>query len=249
MEKNQEMTPTQLRKSIEKLGLSAHKYDDSTLMRFLIARSMDVEKAAKMFVQEQKWREEFVPMGFIPDCQVGDELGAKKIYLQSLSRDGEHPVMIIKTNRHFSASDQLQFKRFVVHLLDKVIASSFKEGKEIGNEKIVGILDLDKISYKNVDPRALITGFQFLQTYYPERLAKLFIVSMPWFFVSVWKMVSHFLEKATLEKIVIVSNEEGQINFIKYIGEDTLPEEYGGRAKLVALQNVKLEHFPPTLPN
>ena len=40
--------------------------------------------------------------------------------------------------------------------------SSFK-GREIGDEKLVGILDLKDISYKNVDARALITGFQFLQ--------------------------------------------------------------------------------------
>lgn len=40
--------------------------------------------------------------------------------------------------------------------------SSFR-GKEIGNEKLVAILDLQQISYKNIDVRGLITGFQFLQ--------------------------------------------------------------------------------------
>lgn len=37
-----------------------------------------------------------------------------------------------------------------------------------------------------------------------------------------------------------MSNEEEKIDFIKEIGEDVLPEEYGGRAKLVALQDVML---------
>ncbi|KAE9445294.1 hypothetical protein C3L33_22809, partial [Rhododendron williamsianum] len=193
-------------------------------MRFLIARSMDPDKAAKMFVQWQKWRAAFVPSGFIPDSEVQDELEARKIYLQE----------------------------FVVHLLDKTIASSFK-GSEIGNEKLIAVLDLKQIAYKNIDPRALITGFQFLQvsrradltamseySYYPERLAKCFLLDMPWFFVSVWRMVSHFLEKATLEKIVIVSNENEMREFIGEIGEATLPEEYGGQAELVALQDVVL---------
>lgn len=40
--------------------------------------------------------------------------------------------------------------------------SSFK-GREMGNEKLIAILDLQQIAYKNVDPRGLITGFQFLQ--------------------------------------------------------------------------------------
>jgi len=40
--------------------------------------------------------------------------------------------------------------------------SAFK-GREVGNEKLIGIIDLQNISYKNIDARGLITGFQFLQ--------------------------------------------------------------------------------------
>ncbi|RVW89265.1 hypothetical protein CK203_032659 [Vitis vinifera] len=79
-----------------------------------------------------------------------------------------------------------------------------------------------------------------MQSYYPERLARCFILNMPGFFVSVWRMVSYFLEKATLEKIVIVSNEAERRDFIKEIGEEALPEEYGGRSNLIALQDVTL---------
>lgn len=78
-------------------------------MRFLIARSMDPEKAAKMFVQWQKWRASMVPNGFIADSEVPDELEAKKIYLQGLSKNG-CPVMIVKASKHFPSKDQPQFK-------------------------------------------------------------------------------------------------------------------------------------------
>ncbi|RXH70356.1 hypothetical protein DVH24_007612 [Malus domestica] len=232
----QDFALAEMKKSVQKLGSSTEKFGDPTLMRFLIARSMDPDKAAKMFVQWHKWRASFVPNGFVSDGEVKDQLADRKIFLQGLSKDG-YPVMVVKASKHCPSKDQLQFKKFVVHLLDKTIASSFR-GKEIGNEKMIVILDLQQLSYKNVDARGFITGFQFLQSYYPERLAKLFILSMPWFFVSVWRMISRFLEKATQEKIVIVSNEEGTKNFRKEIGEETLPEEYGGRAKLVLLQDV-----------
>lgn len=241
MDQNLESKLTQMKKSVQKLGSSTEKYGDPTLKRFLIARSMDPNKAAKMFVQWQKWRASFVPSGSIPDSEVTDELEAKKIYLQGLSWDG-YPVMIVKASKHFPSKDQPQFKKFVVHLLDKTVASSFN-GREVGDEKLIGILDLNQISYKNIDARALITGFQFLQAYYPERLAKLFILDMPWFFVSVWRIVSRFLEKATLEKILIVRSEDERKEFIRTIGEEVLPEEYGGKARLVALQDVAL-HSP-----
>ncbi|XP_010275237.1 PREDICTED: phosphatidylinositol/phosphatidylcholine transfer protein SFH6-like isoform X2 [Nelumbo nucifera] len=205
MEKHQETAVSQMRKSVEKLGSSTQNYGAPTLLRFLIARRMDPEKAAKMFVQWQNWRAEFVPLGFIPESEIPDELNARKIYLQGLSKDG-HPVLIIKASKHLPSKDHLQLKRFVVHLLDKTIASSIR-GREIGNEKLIGILDLQQITVKNIDARALITGFQFLQ-------------------------------------IVIVTNEKERKAFIMEIGEDTLPEEYGGKAKLVALQDVKLSHSP-----
>ncbi|KAD7116755.1 hypothetical protein E3N88_04023 [Mikania micrantha] len=217
---------------------SLQKYGDLTLVRFLIARSMDPNKAAKMFVSWQKWRASFVPLGFIPDSEVVDQLEAKKIYLQGLSKDG-NPVMVVKACKHYPAEDQPQFKKFVVHLLDKTIARGFK-GKEFGNEKLIAVLDLNQLGYKNVDARGIITGFQFLQAYYPERLKRCYVLNMPWFFVSVWKMVSRFLEKETLEKIVIISNEDEKNQFIRDIGKDVLPEEYGGQAKLVALQDVVL---------
>lgn len=238
MDKKHELVLTQFRDSVEKLGSSTVNCEEPTLMRFLIARSMDPNKAAKMFVQWQKWRASFVPSGFISDSEVPDELEAQKVYLQGLSRNGS-PVVLIKGNKHFPPKDVPQFKKFVVHMLDKSIASGFRE-KEIGNVKLMGVIDLQKMSYKNIDARGLITGFQILQSYYPERLGKCFIINMPWFFVSVWRFVSRFLDKATLEKIVVVSNEDEKKEIIKDIGEEVLPEEYGGRAKLVPLQDVVL---------
>uniref|UniRef100_M1C316 SEC14 cytosolic factor / phosphoglyceride transfer family protein n=1 Tax=Solanum tuberosum TaxID=4113 RepID=M1C316_SOLTU len=203
MDRNQEIALTQMRKSVEKLGSSTESYGEKTLMRFLIARSMNPEKAAKMFCQWKKWRAEIVPLGYITDSEVAHELAAEKIYLQGLSKNG-HPVVMIKSNKHFPSKDQVQFKKFVVHLLDKTIASSFN-GRETGNEKLIGIVDLQDITYSNADLRGLITGFQFLQ-------------------------------------VRIVTSEEQKQEFIREVGEDVLPEEYGGRAKLVLLQNVAVNY-------
>ncbi|XP_022146735.1 sec14 cytosolic factor-like [Momordica charantia] len=234
MEESRANALFQMRKSVEKLGFSTEAYGDATMMRFLIARSMEPAKGAKMFVQWRKWREAMVPEGSVCESEVAEELEARKIFLQGSSKKGL-AVVIVKASRHFPSKDQLQFKKFVVHLLDKVIASGCK-GREIGNEKWIAIVDLHQISYKNVDPRGLITGFQFLQNYYPERLGKCFILNMPWFFVSIWRMVSRFVDSATLKNILIVSNEEERRIMIEEVGE-VLPVEYGGKAKLIALQD------------
>jgi hypothetical protein len=41
-------------------------------------------------------------------------------------------------------------------------------------------------------------------------------------------------------QIVIVTSEDERQDFIKNVGEEVLPEEYGGQAKVVALQDVVL---------
>ncbi|CAD5312743.1 unnamed protein product [Arabidopsis thaliana] len=247
MEESQELALTQLRKSVEKLSSSTEGYDKPTLMRFLVARSMDPVKAAKMFVDWQKWRASMVPpTGFIPESEVQDELEFRKVCLQGPTKSG-HPLVLVITSKHFASKDPANFKKFVVYALDKTIASG-NNGKEVGGEKLVAVIDLANITYKNLDARGLITGFQFLQSYYPERLAKCYILHMPGFFVTVWKFVCRFLEKATQEKIVIVTDGEEQRKFEEEIGADALPEEYGGRAKLTAIQDVLLPQAAPPPP-
>ncbi|KAL8161193.1 hypothetical protein V2J09_012682 [Rumex salicifolius] len=234
----------QMKSSVQTLGSSAQNYENTMLMRFLVARSMEPEKAAKMFVGWQKWRTDIAPLGFIADSEVPDQLEARKVYLGGQTKDG-HPLAVIKLSNHYPSKDQLQFKKFVVHGLDKIIASA-REGTKVGSEKMIAIIDLQEISIRNVDARGLITGFQYLQAYYPERLKRCFILHMPRFFVSVWKLISRFLDKETLQKITIVSNEEEMKSFIEQIGRDALPEcyGYGGKAKLVALQDVVLPLTP-----
>ncbi|XP_010496570.1 PREDICTED: CRAL-TRIO domain-containing protein YKL091C [Camelina sativa] len=244
MEESQELAAlTQLKKSVEKLSSSTEGYEDPTLMRFLVARSMDPDKAAKMFVDWRKWRASMVPPTGIPDLEVKDELEFKKICLQGPTKSG-HPMVLVITSKHFPAKDQAKFKKFCVYCLDKTIASGI-EGKEVGDEKLVAVIDLANITYKNLDARGLITAFQFLQSYYPERLEKCYILHMPGFFVTVWKFVCRFLEKATQEKIVIVTSGEEQRKFEEEIGVEALPEEYGGQAKLTLIQDVVLPQTTP----
>lgn len=54
---------------------------------------------------------------------------------------------------------------------------------------------------------------------------------------------SHFHDFGWWMQIVIISNEEEKKLFVSEVGEDILPEEYGGRAKLVPIQEVEVK--PP----
>ncbi|KAI3976475.1 hypothetical protein MKX01_008333 [Papaver californicum] len=245
MDQKQEMAVNKMRELVDNQGIPTQKFVDQTLLRFLKAKSMNPEKAAKMFVEWKKWREEFVPLGFTPESEIADALGDRKIYLQGLTKIGQQPFLICKANRHFNSAskDPLQFKKFIVYLFDKAIASSFKEGKEIGNEKIIAAVDLKGFPYKSIDARAFTISFNLLKAYYPGQLGKMYMLNAPGFFVSFWKMFSVFLDKDIQEKIIFVSSEKEKENFVKEIGEEILPEENGGRSKLIAIQDVTI-HSP-----
>ncbi|XP_026382535.1 SEC14 cytosolic factor-like [Papaver somniferum] len=94
MDQKQEMAVSKMRELVETQGIPTQKFVDQTFLRFLKAKSMNPEKAAKMFVEREKWREEFVPLGFIPESEIVDQLGDKKIYLQGLTQIGQHPFLI-----------------------------------------------------------------------------------------------------------------------------------------------------------
>ena len=42
-------------------------------------------------------------------------------------------------------------------------------------------------------------------------------------------------------QVVIVTNEDETREFVREVGEEVLPEVYGGKAKLVAIQDAELE--------
>ncbi|KAI3946500.1 hypothetical protein MKX01_017716, partial [Papaver californicum] len=94
MDQRQEMAVNKMRESVENQGIPTQKCVDQTFLRFLKAKSMNPEKAAKMF------------------SEIADALGDRKIYLQGLTKIGQLPFVICKANRHFTSAskDPLQFK-------------------------------------------------------------------------------------------------------------------------------------------
>ena len=95
-------------------------YEAPTLMRFLVARSMNPHKAAKMFVDWQKWRASLVPPNGITDSEVKDELDFRKVCLQGPTKSG-HPMVLVITSKHFPAKDQVIFKSNHLSLYSRLL--------------------------------------------------------------------------------------------------------------------------------
>ncbi|PON57019.1 CRAL-TRIO lipid binding domain containing protein [Parasponia andersonii] len=242
MEEDEEETATREMAEIEKSKVaimralvqredpSSKEVDDLMLRRFLRARDMDIEKASNMFLKYLNWRHSFVPTGSISASQIPNEIAQNKLFMQGFDRNGR-PIILVYGGRH----KQLKlddFKRFVVLCLDKICARMPR-----GQEKFLAIGDLQGWGYANSDVRGYLGALSILQDCYPERLGKLFLVHVPYIFMTAWKMVYPFIDKNTKKKIMFVENKKLKSTLLSDIDESQLPEIYGGKLPLVPIQD------------
>ncbi|XP_056164352.1 uncharacterized protein LOC115681801 isoform X6 [Syzygium oleosum] len=206
--------------------------DDFMIRRFLRARDLDIEKASKLFLKYLSWRRSFVPNGAISASEIPNDLAQQKLFMQGLDKKGR-PIVVVYGGRHNPSKGSLEeFKRFVVYSLDKIC--SRMPG---GQEKFLGIADLEGWGYKSSDVRGYLAALSILQDCYPERLGKLFLIHVPYIFMTAWRMVYPFIDPKTKKKIVFVENKKQRTTLLGDIDESQLPDVYGGSLPLVPIQD------------
>ncbi|KAM0066297.1 putative CRAL-TRIO lipid binding domain, CRAL/TRIO domain, CRAL/TRIO domain superfamily [Helianthus debilis subsp. tardiflorus] len=223
----------QMRELVEKQDSTSKEYDDLTLRRFLRARDLDIDKACTMFLKYLKWRKSFVPTGSISVTEIPNHIAQNKLFMQGTDKSGRL-ITVVFGGRHYpnNPGGLEEFKRYVVFTLERIIARMPE-----GQEKFVSIADIQGWGYTNSDVRGYLAALSILQDYYPERLAKMFVVHVPYVFMAAWKMVYPFIDEKTKKKIVFVENKHLTSTLLKDIDESQLPDIYGGKLKLVPIQD------------
>ncbi|XVF02109.1 hypothetical protein REPUB_Repub04eG0147900 [Reevesia pubescens] len=221
-----------MRALVEREDPSAKDVDDLMIRRFLRARDLDIEKASTMFLKYLSWKRTFMPKGFITESEISTHLSHNKLFTQGLDKQGR-PIVVAFGGRHKPTKGNLEeVKRFIVYGLEKICARMPE-----GQEKFVAIGDLEGWGYSNSDIRAYVASLSILQDCYPERLAKLFIVHVPYIFMTAWKVVYPFIDSRTKKKIVFVENKKLTSTLLRDIDDSQLPDIYGGKLPLVPIQD------------
>ncbi|XP_076940389.1 uncharacterized protein LOC143609546 [Bidens hawaiensis] len=223
----------QMRELVEKQDATSKEYDDLTFRRFLRARDLDIDKACAMFLKYLKWRKTFVPNGSISVSEIPNHIAQNKLFMQGTDKTGRL-ITVAFGGRHYpnKGGGLEEFKRYVVFTLEKIISRMPQ-----GQEKFVSIADIQGWGYTNSDIRGYLAALSILQDYYPERLGKMFVVHVPYVFMAAWKMIYPFIDEKTKKKIVFVENKQLTSTLLKDIDESQLPDIYGGKLKLVPIQD------------
>lgn len=104
--------------------------------------------------------------------------------------------------------------------------NSIKLGREI--ETTSEIHDMSGMGLVHRKSLSLLrTAVHIDQTYYPERLGRLFFINVPRLFYFLWQIAKAWLDPVTANKFVLLP--PNQLDKLKdYIDEDQLPTELGG---------------------
>lgn len=97
------------------------------------------------------------------------------------------------------------------------------------------LVDMENSSLTASTIKQVVGMFTKMGDHYCERLGKCIVVNYAWYLYPVWKVISTFMAKQTVEKYVLIrgSKEEVLKELEKYIDRDNILEHFGGDSKYV----------------
>eukprot|EP00931_Biecheleriopsis_adriatica_P043763 TRINITY_DN25007_c0_g1_i1.p1 TRINITY_DN25007_c0_g1~~TRINITY_DN25007_c0_g1_i1.p1 ORF type:complete len:655 (+),score=164.83 TRINITY_DN25007_c0_g1_i1:24-1988(+) len=217
---------------------------DHMLVRFLIARQWDVEKATCMirehyrFLETKKLEElllrPFPEEPFIkkyyPQSYHGTDKQGRPLYIErpgliDMPRLMQH-VQPHRLVEYFAVESEKQVRR-------RLPACSLARGEVV--DKSLNIVDLEGLSLSLVShstARKVVSEItKTNQNQYPEMMGKLIIVNAPWVFKSAWSFVKTMLDEKTLAKISIYGTDKEAFSqaLLELVEPSQLPALYGGQ--------------------
>lgn len=223
-----------------KLQYHNPRFDDANFLRFCRARQFDYEKVVKMFEDMLKWRAanqvdtiyklDFPAMPqvfqYLPNGYYGVDKKGRPVYIECYSN--------LKIKEMFSVMPRDEYIKYFIAGYERLINVIMKEASNARGKLIdrtVCILDgkgfgvSQALSSDNRD--FLQIAIKIAQDYYPEMMAKMFIINTGFTFKALWAMAKPFLDKKTKEKITILGSDyKKALN--EWIDNDQLPEFLGG---------------------
>ncbi|KAI9680732.1 MAG: cytosolic factor, phosphatidylinositol/phosphatidylcholine transfer protein [Caeruleum heppii] len=228
----------QLRMLLEAGGYT-ERLDTLTLLRFLRARKFNVELSKQMFIDCEKWRQEFKVDHLVRNFSYDEKPKVAEYYQQyyhKTDKDGR-PVYIEQLGKidlaamYKITTAERMLQNLVVEyekMVDpRLPACSRKSGALL--ETSCSIMDLKGVGLTRVSS---VYGYvkqvsAISQNYYPERLGKLYLINAPWGFSSVFSVVKGFLDPVTVQKIHVLGSGY-QAELLGQVPKENLPTEFGG---------------------
>jgi len=213
-------------------------FDDACLLRYLVARNMNLKKASIMLQNTLIWRAEFGVKHIHKKermASIALENSTGKIYLRGFDRNNN--VIMYMRPVYENTSDHDGNCLHVIYNLERAVAIMAKrQGIGFDGQKITLLVNYEGYSLFNAPPmRTSRAILDILQNHYPERLNKCYCIRPPWIFSTFWSMISPFIDIKTKGKVQMI-NAKAVENIVEQIAAasggtlfaEVLEEDLGG---------------------
>ncbi|GLI61150.1 hypothetical protein VaNZ11_003434, partial [Volvox africanus] len=222
--------------------------DDYTLLRFLMAREFNVDKALAMYRDMRAWRLE----NHVDGLYESDPTGSSYPQIEQLLKVYPHfyfntdkfgrPVYIellgrTDANALFATINVDNLIRYHIWTWERYLrcylpACSAAAGRHICTATvIIDLAGLSLMNFNSATQKLLTTFSKIDQDYYPEHLGTMFVINTPLIFRGVWAAVQPLLQERTRKKIVILGSDYLP-TLTQMVPLERLPDIFGGKMRL-----------------
>jgi hypothetical protein len=176
------------------------KYCDiPCLIRYLIARDWDLNKAEDMLNESLQWRRDFKPHEITPES-IAEEAQTGKIYINGTDKLGR-PIIIMRPERENTSNTQNQLK-LLVYTLETAVSTMGE-----GVSQLVWVIGFANFSMSSMPSISqTMETIKILSNHYPERLGLAVMLDTPWLFGFFWRSVSGFINQKTASKVLMITS-------------------------------------------
>ncbi|CAH8498020.1 unnamed protein product [Schistosoma intercalatum] len=209
------------------------------LVRWLRARSWDVDEAEKMLYSHIKWRD-VEKVDTLLDCYEIPDVIQKYFPGGFCGEDKEGcplfcaPVGRFDPGGFMKATTHAEFIQSRIYFMEYIIQRVFYEKSKEHNrciDQLTLILDMKHLSLKHMHP-SWIPVFSEMMTImeanYPEFLRICYVINAPPIFGTIFNFIKPLLSKLTQEKIHVLKSDY-RATLLQVIDSSKLPACYGGK--------------------
>ncbi|MCJ1460942.1 hypothetical protein MMC28_011324 [Mycoblastus sanguinarius] len=216
--------------------------DDNNLLRFLIARSYDHMAAYKQYSASAAWRRKVALVQTYDNTEIQAFERMNRVQPQWTGRRDKMgiPIMVYVLSE-IRPEDLVQIAKedpglssiflpaeYVTNFTQRLCNRVQNDGIVVN--KSVNIVDLSNVGLRKFwNLRSLLqTASAMATAHYPETVERIFVVGAPYFFPTIWSLVTRWFDPATTRKIFVLSSSEATEKLTEFIAPENLPKRFGG---------------------
>ena len=220
-------------------------WNDGLNLAYIYSTECKLQKAYDRMINYFKWYNNFFPLNIQPGDKCVQLLNTGYLYI--CGRDHQfrpviicQPYILQKNLENYSTTEILNASIFICQYMVNYMLIPGQI------ENWIMLVNMDGTSILSL-PDGIKKVINALSEYFIARLYRCYILGLNIVLRAIYKIICHFVEKTTVEKVIILDNKEDPRKF-QDINPENIEKRFGGNA-LDLIYDQENCLFPPRMPS